>query len=222
VYEYDVEAAEVWLISRGRTLSPRAHFAGASASGDDVFFWTREQLVGWDTDALTDIYDARVGGGLPEPEPGAAPCVQDCQGSPASRPALPSPGSRHNESRGDRSPGPRPSFTLSRLSSAQLARLARRGRGVLRVRVNRAGKLSLVADAALGGRRRVVGRSSERATKAGTVTIRLELSTAARRQLTRKRRLKVRVVVRFAGVREARALLLDLRRPGPLSSGGRS
>jgi hypothetical protein len=63
------------LISTGK--SPDAsYFADASASGDDVFFFTRSALVGSDTDSLRDVYDARVGGGLasqnqPPPKP---PC----------------------------------------------------------------------------------------------------------------------------------------------------
>jgi hypothetical protein len=63
------------LISTGK--SPDAsYFADASASGDDVFFFTRSALVAQDADSLRDVYDARVGGGLasqnqPPPKP---PC----------------------------------------------------------------------------------------------------------------------------------------------------
>jgi sugar lactone lactonase YvrE len=43
-----------------------ASFLGdASASGDDVFLFTRVPLVGQDTDHLLDLYDAHVDGGLP-------------------------------------------------------------------------------------------------------------------------------------------------------------
>ena len=50
----------------------RLAFVDASASGNDAFFLTREQLVGIDTDDQIDLYDARVGGGLAEPEPATA------------------------------------------------------------------------------------------------------------------------------------------------------
>lgn len=65
-YEYDVPNRTVRLVSSGKG-SFNSYFMDASASGDDVFFLTREQLVGWDTDAAYDLYDARVGGGFPEP-----------------------------------------------------------------------------------------------------------------------------------------------------------
>lgn len=60
-----------------------ASFLDASASGDDVFFLTGESSVGADPGSI-DLYDARVGGGLPEP-PKPFACTGDaCQ-------ALPSP-----------------------------------------------------------------------------------------------------------------------------------
>jgi hypothetical protein len=53
----------LYLISTGRSKYP-SFFVDASASGNDVFFLTRDQLVGQDTDQLQDVYDARVNGGL--------------------------------------------------------------------------------------------------------------------------------------------------------------
>jgi hypothetical protein len=51
-----------------------AHFADSSADGRDVFFTTGQKLVARDIDGSTDIYDARIGGGLPAqsevPSPG--------------------------------------------------------------------------------------------------------------------------------------------------------
>jgi hypothetical protein len=80
VYEY--ENAELALISGG-SGSEDSYFLDASASGDDVFFDTRDRLVGWDEDAKYDAYDARVGGGFPEPPPLPPPCEGDsCQPPP--------------------------------------------------------------------------------------------------------------------------------------------
>ena len=75
VYEYDVPSGRLNLISTGRSTSDSL-FLEASRTGSDVFFATRDQLVGWDIDDNYDVYDARVGGGFPEPLP-----VRACTGT---------------------------------------------------------------------------------------------------------------------------------------------
>jgi hypothetical protein len=80
VYEY--ENGHLQLISRG-TGTGDSYFLDASPSGDDVFFLTRDKLVGWDVDNNRDVYDARVGGGFPEPPPSPPACEGDaCQPPP--------------------------------------------------------------------------------------------------------------------------------------------
>ena len=77
------------LISSGRDTNG-ATFLDASADGDDVFFRTTESLVPRDPGSI-DVYDARAGGGLPEPH-GPIACLGDaCQALP-SPPDDPSPG----------------------------------------------------------------------------------------------------------------------------------
>jgi hypothetical protein len=67
----------LYLISSG--TSPQASFfADASASGNDVFFFTDQPLVGQDQDGLVDVYDARVGGGLVAQNPPAPAAA--CEG----------------------------------------------------------------------------------------------------------------------------------------------
>ena len=81
-YVYDTAAEEPRLLSSGESPSP-SYFADASASGRDAFFLTYEQLSGWDTDTNNDVYDARAGGGLPEPPPAPPACQGDaCQPAP--------------------------------------------------------------------------------------------------------------------------------------------
>ena len=77
-YEYDVASARPrpLLISTG-TSPDDSWFMDASTNGADAFFTTRQQLVGWDTDQEYDIYDARIGGGLPDPPTAATPCTAD-------------------------------------------------------------------------------------------------------------------------------------------------
>jgi hypothetical protein len=217
VYQYDSVTELVALISTGQSSSDSI-FADASPDGDDVFFTTRERLVGWDQDNAYDVYNARVGGGLPEPPRPPVACSGDeCQGQPSGRPALLGPASSLLHGSGDRVLPARAAFRLVRPSKAQLARLARTGRLTLPVRVNRAGRVSLAARAKIGKRTRTVGRGSKRAPRAGTVKLTLKLSEAARRQLARTGRMKLSLSVRFAGVREAKRLGLNLRRPASAS-----
>jgi hypothetical protein len=79
----------VYLISTGTSPFP-SYFADASETGKDVFFFTRQGLVGQDTDELQDVYDARVEGGIasqnpPPPNPclGAEACHGPAQAPPA-------------------------------------------------------------------------------------------------------------------------------------------
>jgi WD40 repeat protein len=67
----------LYLISSGTSSEP-SYFADASASGDDVFFFTFQPLVGQDQDDNVDIYDARVGGGFAAQSPPPAPVA--CEG----------------------------------------------------------------------------------------------------------------------------------------------
>jgi hypothetical protein len=77
----------LYLISRGKGEEPSL-FADASASGDDVYFFTRDPLVGGDTDSIVDVYDARVGGGLAAQNPVPRP---PCEGEACKPAATPPP-----------------------------------------------------------------------------------------------------------------------------------
>jgi hypothetical protein len=104
VYEWEAQGSGscqrhggcVALISSGRSTAG-ASFLDASASGADVFFLTADSLVSSDS-GFADVYDAREGGGFPEPlKP--IECVGDaCQPLPSEpedpQPAtlVPSPG----------------------------------------------------------------------------------------------------------------------------------
>jgi hypothetical protein len=89
VYEWEASgtgtcakaAGCIELISSGRS-EEGASFVDASASGADVFFLTDGSLVASDPGSV-DLYDARIGGGFPEP-PIPIPCNGDsCQGLPS-------------------------------------------------------------------------------------------------------------------------------------------
>ncbi|HYJ21226.1 MAG TPA: hypothetical protein VEW07_04285 [Solirubrobacterales bacterium] len=77
------------LISSGRSEGG-ARFVDAGADGSDVFFLTDGSLVPSDPGSV-DLYDARVGGGFPVPQP-PIPCIGDaCQALPG-EPEDPTPG----------------------------------------------------------------------------------------------------------------------------------
>jgi len=77
------------ILSNG-ALPQGATFADASADGSDAYFLTEASLIGTDPGS-GDLYDAKVGGGFPEPQP-PIPCEGDaCQILPAV-PAEPSLG----------------------------------------------------------------------------------------------------------------------------------
>jgi hypothetical protein len=80
----------VYLLSGGKSDS-NSYLLDASASGNDVFFVTRAQLVGKDQNEDFDLYDARVDGlSLPAP----ASCSETgCQGVPPAPPIFATPSS---------------------------------------------------------------------------------------------------------------------------------
>jgi hypothetical protein len=89
VYEWEAQGSGscqrqggcIALISAGRG-SEGASFLDASASGADAFFLTGDSLVGADN-GFVDVYDAREGGGFPEP-PKPIECAGDaCQFLPS-------------------------------------------------------------------------------------------------------------------------------------------
>jgi hypothetical protein len=81
-------------------------FVDASASGDDVFFATRAKLVPGDRNENMKLYDARVGGGFPEP---ALACTgTGCQGIPPGPPQFATPPSATFNGIGNFPPPPPP------------------------------------------------------------------------------------------------------------------
>jgi hypothetical protein len=142
VYEYDVQTEEQHLISSGTSSAP-SYFLDASADGHDVFFETEQQLSGWDVDRGYDVYDARMGGGFPEPPPPPESCQGDaCQpaapqlfdATPASAvfdgPASRAPSSKPRSSRPVGCPSARSRWrTKARRLACRKARRHKRGRG---------------------------------------------------------------------------------------------
>jgi hypothetical protein len=101
VYQYEPQALGgcgreggcVSLVSAGRS-SIDSNLLTIDASGNNVFFTSRDRLVGADTDEQIDLYDARVEGGFAEPKP-PIPCGGEaCQPQsviPPEAPPAPAP-----------------------------------------------------------------------------------------------------------------------------------
>ena len=87
VYEFDYESG-LHLISSG-TSSTESVLLGASPSGNDVFFLTRQSLVAQDSaQEANKIYDARVDGGFPEPVVASCTTADACRAAPEPQPSL--------------------------------------------------------------------------------------------------------------------------------------
>ena len=93
----------LFLISSGKS-EDHSYLLDASASGRDVFFSSRARLSGPDTNENYDVYDARAGGGFPEPEEAPICAAEACKPPPASAPALPGPATPHFEGPGNPKP----------------------------------------------------------------------------------------------------------------------
>jgi hypothetical protein len=85
---YMWENGRAKLITTGLGPDNSAQFVDASSDGNDVFFITRQRLVGTDMDENVDLYDARVNGGLAAQNPNGPtpPCQGDDCKPPANNP----------------------------------------------------------------------------------------------------------------------------------------
>jgi hypothetical protein len=212
VYEY--HAGHVYLLSDGRDTAtignnavPAARLLGSSSDGANVFFTTVDPLVPQDTDTQLDIYDARVcstASPCIQAPLAALPCSGDvCQGRPSGQPGLPSLGSVTFAGPGNPSGGP----VRGSAGRVKILRWVVRGaRVALTVTVPGAGRIT-IAGAAV----ETVTRS---VSHAGAYLLGVTLTAKARRGLAPRRRLNLRLRVRYepaAGARSSVATLLTVR-----------
>jgi hypothetical protein len=114
----------IGLISSGRSPYD-SQFVNATPSGADAFFTTREALVPQDVDDFVDLYDARVGGGIPYNPP--VPCEGEaCRGPAAAAPSSQSPASSTFAGPGNPKPRPRCKKRFVRRHGRCVKRHARR------------------------------------------------------------------------------------------------
>jgi len=155
VYEYDVPSGVLRLISGG-SGEANSWFMEATPSGGDVFFITRERLTGWDGDNNYDLYDARVGGGLPDPPPVPVSCSgEGCQGQAVAPPGALVPGSTSLHSAGNvRAAKPKPKRVRRCRRGFVRKRVKGRVRCVRRRAVHRPGRAGRVVGVSGRGKGR--------------------------------------------------------------------
>lgn len=208
------EAGRLRLITPGQASDGNVQLIGSTPDGRDVFFATDERLVGWDTDTAPDIYDARIGGGVPEPEVEPVECSgSGCQDAGAERTRVDESTSATPAETG--TDGTRPLFTLRKLG-ARTQRALANGRAVrLAVSTSRGGRLTASGVAVWAGKRHRVLSGTATTGKQGVARVRVKLSRAALKRLASGRRLRVTVTVRFAGAARPATGTLTLKRPRP-------
>lgn len=209
---YVWEAGNAHLVSDGESPTGSG-FVAASASGADVFFATAAPLVGTDRDELVDIYDARIGGGSPEMQPPGPGCDGDeCQGLVTPPPVFKQPATDGPGGPGDPTPLADPSFTVTKLTRRQIARLARGKRVVVTARATEDGRLFIAATARVGrAQRQVVAHASTVVQAHGTGRLAIRLSRSGRAALQRQGRLRVRLVTTFDAVLDPKVSTVTLR-----------
>lgn len=211
---YEWEAGNLYLISSGTATG--AVLDGTTPSGDDVFFTTRAQLTGGQSDhdegeGDENIYDARVGGGFPAAAV-PAQCAESCRTQGAVTQFLSAPASTSLIGGGNLTPQPpAPSFTVAAVTAAQRAKLAASGRLTLSLSATASGKLVAGVFAKLHGVRRRVAYASVTLTKAGRVSLALKLDAAARAALAKSGRLTVTLEVSYSASATRKVAELNLR-----------
>jgi hypothetical protein len=216
---YQWRNGELSLLTVGGSDADGFFYQGNDRSGRSVFFSTLDRMTWQDHDAVLDVYVARAGGGFAQP-PGPVGC--DLPGGGCHGPDVPkapvqvdsgTPGSGNANV-------PRLSLELAGVSKKARARAARSGVLAVKARVSGPGLVAAVAKTRLAGKRRTVARASDGASKAGAVTLRLRLNSAARRRLASGRSLRLAVSVVADGAR-AKSVSVTLKKPKKAKRGRR-
>lgn len=137
----------LYLISTGESDDP-SYFGDSSADGSNVFFFTRQSLVGQDQDENYDVYDARVEGGIAaQNPPSSIGCTgEGCLGPNGAEPVLDAPMSTVSRgvdnvvsSNGSRRDEPKPLTRAQKLAKALRAcrKQPRRKRGTCTARARK-------------------------------------------------------------------------------------
>jgi hypothetical protein len=189
VYEWTDGALR--LVSTG-VGGADARFADASPDGRDVFFTTAARLVAQDIDSSTDMYDARLGGGIAAqnvaPSVGTTCDADSCQGSPGGRPGASSTHSETQPEGGDATAPTRNSKVAANVV-VQKPAVVHGALGTLRIKVAGKGRIRVSGPGLVIATRKVA--------RSGTYTVPVRLSKLAQRALTRSGATTKHITVQF-------------------------
>jgi hypothetical protein len=201
---YEWRDGVLGLVTSGAP-SGSVRYDTASADGSSVFFTTDESLTPDDDDnGDPDLYVARQGGGFPVDAPPGGCTGDGCSPKPDVRLSRPVPASVDfvDDSAGR--------FDVLPVSPAARRRMASSGWLKLSVETGAPGRVVARAVARVGRRKRTVARGVANAGRAGTVRLRLRLSSVARRRLRDGHTLVIRVKLHRSKPNRASAVLLRL------------
>lgn len=177
------------LISDGHTQEKVAReqgLVGIDATGQNIFFVTPAPLVAQDKDELSDLYDARIGGGFPAPVAEPSCAGEECQG-PLSKPLpLLSPGSTGAPSDGNLVA---PAFKAIEEATEGSVKITKHSSKSLSVSTPGAGKLTLSKSG--------LATVKKSAAKAGSYTLAITLTSRERTLLAEHKSVTVAVKVEF-------------------------
>jgi hypothetical protein len=188
-YEYDTATGQVHLLSTGKSPEPSV-FLDATPDGSNALIYTFQSLVGQDRDLNSDVYDARVNGGIAAQQPALATlCAESlaCQGQGSGPRGMEASPSVTFIGPGNPPPPPPPPASGSARISVSGARIVR-------------GSVALTVDISAPGRITISGRGVVRlarpVSRAGRYRFTVPLTSAERRSLrTHRHRLGVQITL---------------------------
>ncbi len=190
------------LISTG-SVGGGASSADLDGSGRNIYFETGQQLTPEDTDSVSDVYDARIDGGVSFAR--HENCVgEGCQPSTSGGSSAPALDTDQSKESGDYRPA---TISIKPLSASQRAILAAGGEAEVPLKVSGPGKISLSGTARLGKKSSRIIDASSRAVQAGVVEVPITLSGRAASKLRRSGALSVQLAAVIADSETATATL---------------
>ena len=187
VYAY--KDGDLRLVSRGVGNSS-ARFLDATDDGKTVFISTDDPIYPGDNDRSVDVYMTREGAGYPYTAPPVPPVcagIESCHGGVPGTPTQSSPGSSSFEGRGNE--GPRGRKAGAGKVTVLSPRPATGTTGALKVKAPGKGKLTVIGAG--------VKKTTKSVAKAGTYTLKVTLTPAARKALQKSGQTKKQLKVTF-------------------------